>query len=222
MGLKESGLRGSLRNVSVGIDAIPDSDVYLHDDFGDNRLTDREDSGETTHNGETGVYRPEWDIIQTDGDDPQASNERLIVGTGRDSGALAADLSLNEDETITWEFTDIELGDRGGSGNSEINLIAEQNDPQPDDRIELGIFTDSIGLRKYENGSSSFIIDSEDNDDENIDVEVVREPNGDWELLVNESTLGTGTDSFLPDVNYLTLFADEDGTELSVDEIKVR
>ena len=29
MGLKESGLRGSLRNVSVGIDAIPDSDM-LH------------------------------------------------------------------------------------------------------------------------------------------------------------------------------------------------
>ena len=28
MGLKESGLRGSLRNVSVGIDAIPDSVVY--------------------------------------------------------------------------------------------------------------------------------------------------------------------------------------------------
>ena len=28
MGLKESGLRGSLRNVSVGIDAIPDSDIF--------------------------------------------------------------------------------------------------------------------------------------------------------------------------------------------------
>ena len=31
MGLKESGLRGSLRNVSVGIDAIPDSVVYHFD-----------------------------------------------------------------------------------------------------------------------------------------------------------------------------------------------
>ena len=29
MGLKESGLRGSLRNVSVGIDAIPDSEIFL-------------------------------------------------------------------------------------------------------------------------------------------------------------------------------------------------
>ena len=28
MGLKESGLRGSLRNVSVGIDAIPDGSLY--------------------------------------------------------------------------------------------------------------------------------------------------------------------------------------------------
>ena len=35
MGLKESGLRGSLRNVSVGIDAIPDSAIhqYLVNDF---------------------------------------------------------------------------------------------------------------------------------------------------------------------------------------------
>ena len=31
MGLKESGLRGSLRNVSVGIDAIPDSAVLRYD-----------------------------------------------------------------------------------------------------------------------------------------------------------------------------------------------
>ena len=45
MGLKESGLRGSLRNVSVGIDAIPDSVV---DNFEDN------DRG--------GVYGPGDDI----------------------------------------------------------------------------------------------------------------------------------------------------------------
>ena len=32
MGLKESGLRGSLRNVSVGIDAIPDTSVSRPDD----------------------------------------------------------------------------------------------------------------------------------------------------------------------------------------------
>ena len=35
MGLKESGLRGSLRNVSVGIDAIPDSVASRPDDDGD-------------------------------------------------------------------------------------------------------------------------------------------------------------------------------------------
>ena len=32
MGLKESGLRGSLRNVSVGIDAIPDIEGYLYNE----------------------------------------------------------------------------------------------------------------------------------------------------------------------------------------------
>ena len=35
MGLKESGLRGSLRNVSVGIDAIPDSDLTQYSSTGD-------------------------------------------------------------------------------------------------------------------------------------------------------------------------------------------
>ena len=35
MGLKESGLRGSLRNVSVGIRAIPDSDLYYTIDEGE-------------------------------------------------------------------------------------------------------------------------------------------------------------------------------------------
>ena len=43
MGLKESGLRGSLRNVSVGIDAIPDSGTnqWPHDDdASQNTLTD--------------------------------------------------------------------------------------------------------------------------------------------------------------------------------------
>ena len=31
MGLKESGLRGSLRSVSMGVSAIPDSDIYQYD-----------------------------------------------------------------------------------------------------------------------------------------------------------------------------------------------
>ena len=39
MGLKESGLRGSLRNVSVGIDAIPDSAVAHYDASRDTQTT---------------------------------------------------------------------------------------------------------------------------------------------------------------------------------------
>ena len=45
MGLKESGLRGSLRNVSVGIDAIPDTVTSRPDDddsFSDDRTRGKE------------------------------------------------------------------------------------------------------------------------------------------------------------------------------------
>ena len=42
MGLKESGLRGSLRNVSVGIDAIPDSVVSRPEDNDSGTTSDME------------------------------------------------------------------------------------------------------------------------------------------------------------------------------------
>ena len=56
MGLKESGLRGSLRNVSVGIDAIPDSVILLPesddlDHFGG-------DTGQFTIDDTSPVYEP--------------------------------------------------------------------------------------------------------------------------------------------------------------------
>ena len=50
MGLKESGLRGSLRNVSVGISAIPDSTVERPDD---NNSASRESGGIVFESTET-------------------------------------------------------------------------------------------------------------------------------------------------------------------------
>ena len=55
MGLKESGLRGSLRNVSVGIDAIPDSVVnhWPHDEGTGTTLNDNEGTVDGTISGAT-------------------------------------------------------------------------------------------------------------------------------------------------------------------------
>ena len=65
MGLKESGLRGSLRNVSVGIDAIPDSVV---DNF--NLTSDAEEAGVYEDTDTLGDYYSndldQFDIIDTD------------------------------------------------------------------------------------------------------------------------------------------------------------
>ena len=51
MGLKEPGLRGSLRNVSVGMDAIPDGVVSRPDD--DDAITGRDDSNGHVFNSES-------------------------------------------------------------------------------------------------------------------------------------------------------------------------
>ena len=53
MGLKESGLRGSLRNVSVGIDAIPDASIF------DNPIYRFNYNQVTANDGDTGFSLPE-------------------------------------------------------------------------------------------------------------------------------------------------------------------
>ena len=56
MGLKESGLRGSLRNVSVGIDAIPDSQVFFPVDEGSGTvISDDNDNVDATLDSESWI-----------------------------------------------------------------------------------------------------------------------------------------------------------------------
>ena len=74
MGLKEPGLRGSLRNVSVGIDAIPDSEVW--DDWADSPtvnslIHERQTFAELAYQGDdddqqapSSGDRPVWEITQ--------------------------------------------------------------------------------------------------------------------------------------------------------------
>ena len=86
MGLKESGLRGSLRNVSVGIDAIPDvldnhfrfdegSGTALNDDVGDLTATSDVDNWESAANFVGGL------CISYSGDEGWITDERIGVHT---------------------------------------------------------------------------------------------------------------------------------------------
>ena len=109
MGLKEPGLRGSLRNVSVGIDAIPDSVVSRPDD-NDDFSTDDERGLEI----ET---KAEWPSIaarisnNTSGATRaylRETDETLIQDvdiSGKSSGDIVVFEDVNLDETATYWIT---------------------------------------------------------------------------------------------------------------------
>ena len=92
MGLKESGLRGSLRNVSVGINAIPDSEIFLPrsndlDNFNFNN-TSSEDWNlvsdgniiEDLHDRTDPVLAVENEVMPTDVDGIHLSTDDVIAG----------------------------------------------------------------------------------------------------------------------------------------------
>ena len=84
MGLKESGLRGSLRNVSVGIDAIPDSvveDFEQYEPAGTDTLQDNYDSDDEFGRWDIETTNPlEGDqSLHTDG---FSINHRLVSTSG--------------------------------------------------------------------------------------------------------------------------------------------
>ena len=103
MGLKEPGLRGSLRNVSVGIDAIPDSVEYQYvaenfaspwpDEVGDADMSVNGLGSSTFSNGENSVN---GDGSSDDGtaDGPQTLSENQSFGIG-----------------ITAEYSSVSSGD---------------------------------------------------------------------------------------------------------------
>ena len=226
MGLKEPGLRGSLRNVSVGIDAIPDSDIYLQDDWGDNKLQDRDGSGTTTHNGVEGVYRPEYII---DAGEPTAENGRINWDSDDE---VKAEINLNFDEKITWEITGWDYdGGTGGGDTSCISLFGEGPN-FVDDASNVGIdngylvqviFPSSDALcrvLKISNGDSTPIMDTDVPDSGIIDVTVTRENNGDWELSIDGSTADSVNDDQHTTADFYG-FAGDDDAFASVNGINV-
>ena len=207
---------------------IPDSEVYLHDDWGDDRLTDREDSETTTYNGEEGIYRPEW---TTDRGSPTASGGALQVSDGE---GLYTGISLNLSEDVVWEING--LDDSGsGDGNtdgfnvvvfSETNNFVEDStsasfdngyvaDVNPIDRSEL------IRLFVFENGSRAEIGRIEERGSVPDDIKVTRESDGTWKIEAGGETEDLGQDTTFTDPQY-TGFVTQDGSvDVALDEYKV-
>ena len=199
---------------------IPDSEVYLQDDWGDNRLTNREDSGTTTYNGVEGVYRPEWN---TRNGSPEATNERLEMD---DADRVVTDINLSFNETITWEF-DIDVSNvpSGGANSMRATLFAEQDSDFQDRFYHRG-----YGLR-WPNGQRLILDEVDDNGDLNtiVDgstdlsgqhtVEVLRNSDGDWEVILDGSSEGTGNDTTHTNEDITAFHSDGDGH--IINEVKV-
>ena len=183
---------------------IPDRQVYLHDDWGDNQLTsDREDSGEVTHNGVEGVYRPEWHVRINE---PDVNDETIVF---HDGDMVSTTINLNLEETIEWHF-DVE--DYTGSNNTGdhiyITLFAESEDVNSTGdevfgaTLEDGYFVylsgnnDSIQLRETDDsGNSEELIDGSGNIEDLDELAVTRTSDGEWELFENGDSQGTETDT---------------------------
>ena len=227
MGLKESGLRGSLRNVSVGIVAIPDPDVYLNDDWGDNKLQDREDSDTTTHNGVEGVYRPEWTL---DEGSPSASNQTLQLDSG---DAVRTGITLALSETVPWQWTGVEFPATDAAGDTvTLQLWAESTTRdtqgfglplQSGYFIQLRDSSPEVRLIEMDSsGNTSELITGSATAGSGFDLSVTRSSDGGFELFVEGSIQGTSTDTTHTDPQYFS-FGTRSGTDasLTVSEVKI-
>ena len=115
MGLKESGLRGSLRNVSVGIDAIPDSeDLHAHYDFSEYSSSQTSNFEDLSGNGH--------DLVNGSITDVTASINGVQAGNfdGDDDGVFS-----NSFSAVPTPYTTIVVCEMDAS--SGINTAIQQN-----------------------------------------------------------------------------------------------
>ena len=223
MGLKESGLRGSLRNVSVGIVAIPDSDIYLQDDWGDGKFQDRDGSGTTTHNGVEGVYRPEWSVLAGS---PEVISERFVIESDEE---VTADINLNFDETITWVWN-ADFSNNGGGGIDLSNLHLFTEDPNnTTDRVYHASYAlrcrtlqddEDIIFNKVDESGSFSEFGRGGNLSGSHEIKVTRDPSGNFELTLDGSSITTGSDTEFTDPVAIGFTGRED-SRVDVDEMKV-
>lgn len=202
---------------------IPDSDVYLHDDWGDNKLQNRDDSGTTTYNGVTGYYRPEW---TTDDGSPSASNQKLQITSG---DGLYTAINLDFSQTITWTWTDVTFN---GSSEQTLGLFGETgsipisnfyNGVYPGYAVILGS-DDRIRLIRIDDGNETGSILTENtlSSTTGVTISVTRSSSGDWELFEGDTSLTTVTDATHTTANYISASARSTRSgDMSVGELKV-
>ena len=203
--------------MSVVVDDIPDSDVYLHDDWGDNQLfSDREDGGTTTHNGVTGYYRPEWTEGQSGA---SVSNEALELSSGE--SVYFTDIGADLDETLTleWELNDVS-GFTSGTHQHGITILGDDIDPSqdvfhPNEGYVVKVIgnPDRVRVSRSQNYANDTVLISEEFDHGNLnDIRVTRDSDGNFELFINGNSQGTAQDTTYDTQSEVSIGAKNGGT----------
>ena len=142
MGLKESGLRGSLRNVSVGIDAIPDSGDYQWYVDEAEGTTINPEIGDVTWSIEGGSWESESGAV----------GDYYVSLDSADEVVMDSDVTLSNQLTIFgWMRGQFDFSD-------EFNETILQNLDFADDGWAMASEGDGVpelGFSNQESGSSS-------------------------------------------------------------------
>ena len=217
---------GTWRSLIDGseVAAIPDSEIYLHDDWGDDKISNRDDSDTVTYNGVEGVYRPDWSV---DLGDITVSNSELTLDS--DPTLIGAEINLNLSETVRW-FWEISSS---GSGRDIYGLFADTNNTNEsgwiayEDSYYLANTSNDNNLqlsRKDASGNDDTLITDSDGPYSSGFIGAERQSDGSWELFATGSDLsdpktelfdsqysrGTATDTTYSGANYIYLSIRED------------
>jgi len=212
--------------VFSAVPPIPDENIYLQDDFDDNRLTNRIDNGTTTYNGVTGTYRPEYTTETSFG---SVSGGILRAFEGE---TVSTSLNLNLSNTITWEFFDVDISNMGFNfGDCVFTMYASQitqrgtssNHRHTLDAFNLNISeSGEIGLQYVDINENSTTFITASTNLSIFDLKVTRTSNGTWEIFVNNISVGTGTNNTSVTPNFFDITArDTDKSDIRLTEYKI-
>jgi len=200
---------------------IPDSNVYLHDDWDDNKIQNRDGSGTTTYNGVTGYYRPEWTVLR---DSPSASNQILVLDPG---DAVSTDINLDLATDVTWTYTDFSVnGDQ--SGGWHVLSLYSQTQTLDDFfvyegyQVALRESNDSFLFKVGSGGSLTQVLSWSSLGSGVFDVTVNRSSGGQWEVFVDGNSKGTVTDTEFTNPQYTSVVARSKApANIELNEMKV-
>jgi len=185
----------------VVFSGIPDTQVYLHDDWGDGKLQNRDGGGTTTHNGVTGYYRPEWQILNGS---PSVQNGDLVLDVGDE---IYTDLNLNFNQTIVWDATGFEISGQDATLGMTLftdSLTHTGGWGAYSDGYTAGYRSDNVRVLRVNTGSSTNSLDSLSPVSNTADWTVTRQPNGDFTLSCDGQTL-TVNDTTHTTTKYLVI-----------------